>query len=240
MRLGCTLLFVLPLQLDLDCNSNLHITHKTAYYSVVMTSRGVIWPMITTVLACQGIGMNNSNIAVICHNTVVLRSMVSREGSKMALLHSCCIPAAAATLPWHIVSPLVAPPLVVVCAADTNTVPSSSSSHPAYPPTARLAAGVASVDNPPSARTTCHRGVGQARGGGGGWSSRPSSAGVMLNGPSPCDFVDVIAGLLPPSCSDAGQRHTLRRLCTTTTLQCNLVCIWCKRCCSRCCTGRMS
>jgi hypothetical protein len=30
--LGCTLLFVLLLQLDLDCHSNLHITRKMAYY----------------------------------------------------------------------------------------------------------------------------------------------------------------------------------------------------------------
>jgi hypothetical protein len=58
---------------------------------MVTPSWGVIWPMTTTILACPGIGMNYSNIAVICRNTVVLRSMVSREGSKMALLHSCCI-----------------------------------------------------------------------------------------------------------------------------------------------------
>jgi hypothetical protein len=196
--------------------------------------------MTTTVLACPRIGMNYSNIVVICHNTVVIRSMVSREGSKMASLHSCCIPAAAATAPQHIVPPLAAPPLVVICAANTNAAPSSSSSHSAYPPTARLAAGVALADDPPSARTNCHRGVGQVEGGGGGRSSRPSSAGVMLNGPSPHYFVDAIAGLLPPSCSDAWRRLTLRRLCATTGLQCNQVHIWRKQCCSRCCTGRMS
>jgi hypothetical protein len=207
---------------------------------MVTPSRGVIWPMTTTILACLGIGMNYSNIAVICRNTNVLRSMVSREGSKMASLHSCCIPAAAATAPQHIVPPLAAPPLVVICAADTNAAPSSSSSRPAYPPTARSAAGVASADDPPSARTNCRRGVGRAGGGGGGRPSRPSSAGVTLNGPSPCDFVDAIAGSLPPSCSDAWQRHTLRRLCATNALRCNRVCIWCKRRCSRCCTGRMS
>ncbi len=196
--------------------------------------------MTTTVLACPGIGMNYSNISVICRNTVVLRSMVSREGSKMASLHSCCIPAAAATAPQHIVPPLAAPTLVVVCAANTNAIPSSSSSRPAYSPTARLAVGVALADDPPSARTNCRRGVGQAGGGEGGWSSRSSSTRVTLNGPSPHDFVDAIAGLLPPSCSDARQRHTLRWLCMTTALQCNQVCIWRKRHCSRCCTGRMS
>jgi hypothetical protein len=197
-------------------------------------------PMTATIFACPRIGMNYSNIAVICLNTVVLHSMVSREGSKMALLHSCCIPAATATAPQHIVPPLAAPPLVVVCAADTNAAPSSSSSRPAYPPTARLVAGVVSADNPPSAHTNHRRGVGQARGGGGGQSSRPSSSGVTLNGPSPCDFVDAIAGLLPPSCSNTRQRHTLRGLCTTTALLCNQVCIWRKQRCSRCCTGRMS
>jgi hypothetical protein len=93
--------------------------------------------------------MNYSNIAVICHNIVVLRSMLSREGSKMASLHSCCIPAAAAAVPQHIMPPLAALPLVVVCAADTNAVPSSSPSRPAYPPTARLVAGVALADDPP-------------------------------------------------------------------------------------------
>jgi hypothetical protein len=31
-EVGCTLLFVLLLRLDLDCNSNLHITHNTVYY----------------------------------------------------------------------------------------------------------------------------------------------------------------------------------------------------------------
>ncbi len=177
--------------------------------------------MTTTVLACPGIGMNYSNIAIICRNTVVLRSMVSREGSKMASLYSCCIPAATATAPQYIVPPLAVLPLVVVCAADTNAAPSSSSSRPAYPPTARSAAGVAMVDDPPSACTNCCQGVGRAGGGGGGWLSCPSSARVTLNGPSPCDFVDAIAGLLPPSCSDAWQRHTLRRLCATTALQCN-------------------
>jgi hypothetical protein len=127
---------------------------------MVMPSLGVIWPMTTTVSACPGIGMNYSNIAVICRNTVVLRSMVSREGSKMASLHSCWIPAAAAaaaTAPQHIVPPLAAPPLVVVCAADNNAGPSSSSSRQAYPLTARWAAGVALADNPPSARTNHHR-----------------------------------------------------------------------------------
>jgi hypothetical protein len=166
--------------------------------------------------------------------------MVSREGTKMASLHSCCIPVAAATAPKHIMPPLTAPPLVVVCAADTNAAPSSSSSHLAYPPTARSAAEMASADIPPSARTNCRRGVSRAGGGGGGGSSRPSSAGVTLNGPSPRDFMDAIAGLLPPSCSDARQRHTLRRLCATTALQCNQVRIWCKGRCSCCCTGRMS
>jgi hypothetical protein len=207
---------------------------------MVTPSRGVIWPMTTTVLACPGIGMYYSNIAVICRNTVALCSMVSREGSKMASLHSCCIPAAAATAPQHIMPPLAALPLVVICAADTNAAPSSSSSRPAYPPMGRLAAGVALVDNPLSAHTKRCRGVGRAGGGGGGRSSRPSSAGVTLNRPSPRDFVDAIAGLLPSSCSDAWQRHTLRRLCATTALQCNQVCIWRKRSCSRCCTGRMS
>jgi hypothetical protein len=158
----------------------------------------------------------------------------------MASLHSCCIPAATATVPQHIVPPLAAPPLVVVCAADTKATPSSSSSHPAYPRMVRLAAGVASADDPPSARTNRRRGVGQAGGGGGGRSSHPSSAGVTLNGLSPCVFVDMIAGLLPPSCSDAWQRHTLRRLCATTTLRCNQVRIWRKRRCSCRCTGRMS
>jgi hypothetical protein len=122
---------------------------------MVTPSRGVIWPMTTTVLACPRIGMNYCNIAVICRNTVVLRSMVSREGSKMASLHSCWIPAAAATAPQHNVPPLAAPPLVVVCAADTNAAPSSSSSRQAYPLTARLAAGVALADDPPSAHTNC-------------------------------------------------------------------------------------
>jgi hypothetical protein len=88
--------------------------------------------MTTTVLACPGIGMNYSNIAIICHNTVVLFSMVSGEGSKMASLHSCCIPAAAVTAPQHIVLPLAEPPLVAVCAANTNTAPSSSSSRLAW------------------------------------------------------------------------------------------------------------
>ena len=46
----------------------------------------------------------------------------------MASLHSCCIPAAAATAPQHIVLPLAEPPLVAVCAANTNAAPSSSSS----------------------------------------------------------------------------------------------------------------
>jgi hypothetical protein len=124
---------------------------------MVTPSRGVIWPMTTTILACPGIGMNYSNIAVICHNTVVLRSMVSREGSKMASLHSCWIPAATATAPQHIVPPLAAPPLVVVCAANTNAAPSSSSSRQAYPLTVRLAVGVASADDPPSARTNRRR-----------------------------------------------------------------------------------
>jgi hypothetical protein len=174
--------------------------------------------MTTTVLACPRIGLNYSNITVICRNTVVLRSIVSREGSKMASLHSCCIPAAAATAPQHIVPPLAAPPLVVVCAANTNAAPSSSSYRPAYPPTARSAAGVVSADDPPSARTNCPRGVSRVGGGGGGQSSHPSSAGVMLNGPSPCNFVDAIMELLPPSCSDARQRHTLRQLCATTAL----------------------
>jgi hypothetical protein len=183
--------------------------------------------------------MNYSN-AVIFRTTVVLRSMVSREGSKMALLHSCCIPAAAATAPQHIVPPLAALPLVVVCAADTNAAPSSSSSRLAYPPTARLAAGVASVDDPPSACTNRCWGVGRTGGGGGGRSSRLSSAGMTLNGPSPRDFVDAIQGLLPPSCSVAWRRHTLRWLCATTALQCNRVRIWCKRRCSCRCTGRMS
>ncbi len=158
----------------------------------------------------------------------------------MALLHSCCIPAAAATAPQHIVPPLAAPPLLVVCAADTNAAPSSSSSRPAYPLMARSAAGVASADNPPSARTNRRRGVGRAGGGGGGQSSCPSSAGMTLNGPSPRDFMDAIMGLLSPSCSDAQQRRTLRRLCATIALQCNQVGIWCKWRCSRCCTGRMS
>jgi hypothetical protein len=125
---------------------------------MVTPSRGVIRPMTTTVLACPGIGMNYSNIAVICRNTVVLRSMVSREGSKMASLHSCWIPPAAATALQHIVPPLAAPPLVVVCAADTNATPSSSSSsRQAYPLMARSAVGVASADDPPSARTNCRR-----------------------------------------------------------------------------------
>jgi hypothetical protein len=123
---------------------------------MVTPSRGVIWPMTTTVLACPGIGMNYSNIAIICRNSVVLRSMVSREGSKMASLHSCWVPAAAATAPQHIVPPLAVPPLVVVCAANTNAAPSSSSSRQAYPLMARLAAGVALADDPPSARTNCH------------------------------------------------------------------------------------
>jgi hypothetical protein len=158
----------------------------------------------------------------------------------MALLYSCCIPAAAATAPQHIVPPLPALPLVVVCAADTDAAPSSSSFRRAYPPTARSAAGVASADDPPSARTNRRRGVGRAGGGGGGRSSRPTYAGVMLNGPSPRDFVDAIARLLPPSCSDAWRRHTLRRLCATTALQCNRVRIWRKQHCSRRCTGRMS
>jgi hypothetical protein len=174
---------------------------------MVTPSQGVICPMTTTVLACLGIEMNYSNIAVICRNTVVLRSMVSREGSKMASLHSCWIPAAAATAPQHIVPPLAVPPLLVICAANTNAAPSSSSSRPAYPPTARSAVGVALADDPPSARTNHHRGVGQVGGGGGGQSSRPSSTGVTLNGPSPRDFVDAIAGLILPSCSDAWQRH---------------------------------
>ncbi len=207
---------------------------------MVMPSRGVIWPITTTVLACPGIGMNYSNITVICQNTVVLSSMVSREGSKMASLHSCCIPAAAATAPQHIVPPLAAPTLVVICAVNTNTTLFSSTSCPAYPPMARSAVGVALADDPSSARTNCHRGVGRAGGGGGGQSSHPSSAGVTLNGPSPCDFMDAIMGLLPPSCSDARQRHTLRQLCATTALQCNKVRIWRKWHCSHCCTGRMS
>jgi hypothetical protein len=112
----------------------------------------------------------------------------------MASLHSCCIPAAAATAPQHIVPSLAAPPLVVVCAADTNAAPSSSSSRQAYPLTARLAAGVVSAEDPPSARTNCHRGVGRAGEEGGGRSSHPSSAKVRLNGLSPCDFIDAIAG----------------------------------------------
>jgi hypothetical protein len=159
----------------------------------------------------------------------------------MALLHSCCIPAAAATAPQHIVPPLTAPPLIVVCAADTDAASSSSSfSCPVYPPTARSAAGVALADDPHSARTNCCWGVGRAGGGGGGRSSRPASAGVTLNGPSPRDSLDAIAGLLPPSCSDTWRRHTLRWLCATTALRYNRVCFWRKRHCLLCCTGRMS
>jgi hypothetical protein len=60
-KLGCMLLFVLLLRLDLDRHSNLHIMQNTAYYSMVMLSRGVIWPMTTTVLACLGIVLNHSN-----------------------------------------------------------------------------------------------------------------------------------------------------------------------------------
>jgi hypothetical protein len=60
-ELGCTLLFVLLLRLDLDRHSNLRITPNTAYYRMVTPSRGVIWPMTTTVLACPGIGVNHSN-----------------------------------------------------------------------------------------------------------------------------------------------------------------------------------
>ncbi len=60
-RLGCTLLFVLLLRLDLDHHSNLCITRNTAYYWMVMLSRGVIWPMTTTILACLGIVLNHSN-----------------------------------------------------------------------------------------------------------------------------------------------------------------------------------
>ena len=38
--LGCTLLFVLLLRLDLDCHRNLCITRNTAYYRMVTPSQG--------------------------------------------------------------------------------------------------------------------------------------------------------------------------------------------------------
>ncbi len=39
-KLGCTLLFVLLLRLDLDCHRNLCITRNTAYYRMVTPSQG--------------------------------------------------------------------------------------------------------------------------------------------------------------------------------------------------------